>query len=198
MKEFLLILASFFLGSLPFGLIVCKRLKGIDIRQVGSGNVGATNAWRVAGPFAGSLVLILDFSKGFIPVVIAKSLALSPLWVVIVGLFAIIGHTFSPFLRFKGGRGVSTGLGIVVGISPFSALLLLCLWLLILLVFRYVSLASITSAFAFPVIMGLQEQPLPYFVLSILICILVIARHRANLERLFEGREPKIWTGGSK
>ncbi|MBC7328157.1 glycerol-3-phosphate 1-O-acyltransferase PlsY [bacterium] len=192
MKELFLSIFSFLYGSIPFGFLICKYRLGVDIRKMGSGNIGTTNVMRIAGPITGLIVLILDASKGVIPVLIAKSLAFSPTWVVIVGLLAVCGHIFSPFLRFKGGRGVATGLGLVIGIAPQIALILLLIWGVVVLFTRYVSIASLTSAFAFPILMAFTHQPLPYLLISLIISVLVIIRHKPNIERLLAGKEHKL------
>ncbi len=192
MKQTLLCLFSFLFGSIPFGLLICRYSLGVDIRRIGSGNIGTTNVMRIAGPTVGILVLLLDTSKGLFPVLLARAFSFTPFWVVLVGVFAILGHIFSPFIGFRGGRGVATGLGVVIGITPQVALFLFLIWGVVVLIFRYVSLASLSSAFFFPLLMSLTNQPLPYLLLSIVISILVIARHKPNLERLFRGEEPKI------
>lgn len=192
MKQALLCILSFLLGSIPFGFLICKFSLGVDIRKLGSGNIGTTNVMRIAGPTIGILVLILDTSKGLVPVLLAKAFSFSPIWVVFAGISAILGHIFSPFIGFRGGRGVATGLGVVIGITPLIALFLFLIWGMVVIVFRYVSLASLISAFAFPLLMTSTNQPLPYLVLSFIISALVIARHKPNLERLFKGQEHKI------
>ena len=192
MKEFLLCLFSFLFGSIPFGFLICKYRLGIDIRKVGSGNIGTTNVIRVAGPIWGIIVLILDASKGLIPVLIAKSLHFSPILVVLAGILSILGHIFSPFVGLRGGRGVATGLGVVIGIAPIVAFILFLTWAIVVLLTRYVSLASLTAAFLFPIIMAIYKYPLPFFLLSIAVSILVIVRHKPNLERLLRGEEHKI------
>jgi glycerol-3-phosphate acyltransferase PlsY len=192
MKEFLLCLFSFLFGSIPFGFLICKYRLGIDIRKVGSGNIGTTNVIRVAGPIWGIIVLILDASKGLIPVLIAKSLHFPPLFIVLAGILSILGHIFSPFVGLRGGRGVATGLGVVIGIAPIVAFILFLTWAIVVLLTRYVSLASLTAAFLFPIIMAIYKYPLPFFLLSIAVSILVIVRHKPNLERLLRGEEHKI------
>jgi glycerol-3-phosphate acyltransferase PlsY len=159
---------------------------------VGSGNIGTTNVIRVAGPIWGIIVLILDASKGLIPVLIAKSLHFSPVLVVLAGILSILGHIFSPFVGLRGGRGVATGLGVVIGIAPIVAFILFLTWAIVVLLTRYVSLASLTAAFLFPIIMAIYKYPLPFFLLSIAVSILVIVRHKPNLERLLRGEEHKI------
>jgi glycerol-3-phosphate acyltransferase PlsY len=192
MKEFFLCLFSFLFGSIPFGFLICKYRLGIDIRKLGSGNIGTTNVIRVAGPAWGILVLFLDASKGLIPVLIAKSLHFTPLFIVLAGILSILGHIFSPFVGLRGGRGVATGLGVVIGIAPKVAFILFLTWAIVVLLTRYVSLASLTAAFLFPIIMAIYKSPLPFFLLSIVISILVIVRHKPNVERLLRGEEHKI------
>jgi glycerol-3-phosphate acyltransferase PlsY len=138
------------------------------------------------------LVLFLDASKGLIPVLIAKSLHFPPLFIVLAGILSILGHIFSPFVGLRGGRGVATGLGVVIGIAPKVAFILFLTWAIVVLLTRYVSLASLTAAFLFPIIMAIYKSPLPFFLLSIVISILVIVRHKPNVERLLRGEEHKI------
>lgn len=192
MKQALLCFLSFLFGSIPFGFLICKYTLGVDIRKLGSGNIGTTNVMRIAGPTTGILVLFLDTSKGFLPVLLARAFSFTPLWVVLAGIFAILGHIFSPFIGGRGGRGVATGLGVVIGIAPQIALFLFLIWGAVVLLFRYVSLASLTAAFFFPLLMSFTGQPLPYLLLSFIISTLVIIRHKPNLERLFRGEEHKI------
>lgn len=222
-------LIAFLLGSIPFGLLIAKT-RGIDIRQHGSGNIGATNVLRVLGKKYGIPCLILDALKGFIPVVIALSLIrvggrdsslalpfLAPLAVnlpgddrfegqfvhVITGLMAILGHNYSPWVGFKGGKGIATSAGVLLGLFPFfGMMLLLLIWAVLFLTTRYVSVASMGAAAALPVLTiwgswhhgriqdGTWNKPL--FALSLAIAVLAIWKHRANIQRLRNGTENRF------
>lgn len=184
-------LASYLLGSIPFALLI-GRMHGVDIRLHGSGNVGATNVVRVLGRGPGILCFVLDFLKGAGPVLAAHMLAL-PLWAAILAAAAaILGHSRSLFLGFKGGKSVATGAGALVALSPVAGLGALLVWGGVFLASRIVSLASIAAALALPVLMALTRQPVEVVAFSALVSGYVILRHRANIQRLREGREPRM------
>lgn len=206
----LLPLLAFFLGSIPFGL-VAGRLKGIDIRQHGSGNIGATNVFRVLGKGPGTVCLILDFLKGLLPVLLARHLTGDHLAddrtamqtiVVLSALGAILGHNFSPWLGFKGGKGIATTGGALTAIMPGAVLILILIWTVVTKITKYVSVGSIAAAIALPITTilgsayhgkladGTWNKPL--FVFSLVAGILAIWRHRANISRLRQGTEPKV------
>ena len=190
--EGLLIISSFLLGSIPFGYLIA-RLKGIDIRKYGSGNVGATNVARVLGKKYGVLVYLLDFLKGFIPTLIAvKSFGINSWVTAAVGLSAILGHMFSPFLGFRGGKGVATASGVLFAVSPLLGFVALALWWAVYKKSGYVSLASIVSAFATMYIAGMLGFPQPVLFLTGLAAVLILVKHKSNVERLLEGRELKV------
>lgn len=187
-----LIIISFLFGSIPFGYLL-GLLKGVDIRKRGSGNVGATNVARVLGKKYGVVVYILDFLKGFIPTYIAVKLYGLESWTVTwVGLAAVLGHMFSPFLGFKGGKGVATASGVLFGISPLFGLSVLLLWFTAYKLFGYVSLASILAALAAVYLSGMVGFPLNVKFLITLVAVLILVKHRSNVERLIEGRELKV------
>lgn len=211
----LLIIISYFVGSIPFGLIV-GHLRGIDIRQHGSRNIGATNAGRVLGGRFFWIVFLLDLGKGLVPMLIASSIVGSIpieqrtstihwLWIG-VGLAAMLGHVFPVYLRFRGGKGVATSLGIVLGLWPHFTLagaVVLGIFIIVVLFTRYISVGSITSALLFPlvyVVLSLQRgqsvlgPSFPLLIVAILLAMLIVARHRMNLKRLLDGCEPKIAT----
>ena len=190
--ECLLICFSFFLGSIPFGYLLGK-LKGVDIRKHGSGNVGATNVARVLGKKYGVAVYILDFLKGFIPTFVAVKLyGMENPTVAAVGLAAILGHMFSPFLGFRGGKGVATASGVLFGLSSIFGFLILALWFAVYKLTSYVSLASITAAFASIYLAGMFGFPQSVEFLITLSAVLILAKHKSNIERLVEGRELKV------
>lgn len=193
-------------GATPFGWLA-GRLRGIDLRQHGSGNIGATNAVRVLGKSIGLPVFVLDMLKGWLPVTgAAWWTAAEPAFAghamaaqsapVLAGLGAILGHTFTFWLGFKGGKGVATSAGVMFGLAPLALLAAVAVWGLCLKISRYVSLASIVSGWSLPVAVSVQQWRagqlnLPLLVLSLLIAVLVTVRHRSNLARLAAGTEPK-------
>lgn len=184
---------SYLLGSLPFGLWVAKRLKGIDIRQMGSGNIGATNVGRVCGPVAGSFVFALDVLKGLLPPIIARALNLESHWQILCALLAMLGHTCSIWLKFKGGKGIATGLGTFLGTAPPVGGIALALWVLVVLVTRYISIASMLAAIALPVLTPFFYPNDPYrLAFALVACLIANYKHLPNLKRLRAGTEPKI------
>jgi len=200
------LLISYFVGSIPTAYIFGKLLKGIDIRKVGSGNVGATNALRVLGKGPGIAVLILDIFKGFLVVFfLGNYFADKPVLLeaqnmrILMGLLCICGHNWTVFLRFKGGKGIATTFGVLLGlalkVSGLNAVigLLILTWFIIFFVFRMVSLASICSAVVFPVFSFLFRLPPVLIFLSLLLSVFVIIRHKENLSRIFQGKEPRLY-----
>jgi acyl phosphate:glycerol-3-phosphate acyltransferase len=178
-------------GSIPFGLVVA-RAKGVDLRAVGSGNIGATNVARALGRKWAIAVLIADAGKGFVPVMLGKRLGLPPQIVALAGLSAIIGHMFTIFLRGRGGKGVATSLGVALALSPLAALCGLGLYLAAYLLLRYSSVGSLLGIWSFPVFAGLLGgMPQPYLVLATVAAVLVTVRHRQNIKRLLRGEEKK-------
>src|SRR5437016_4939633 len=146
MIPIIVLVASYMLGSLPFGLYIAKWWKGIDVREHGSGNIGATNVYRVVGRPAGAVVFVLDVGKGFVPPFVAQRLGLNAWWAVGAGLAAMMGHSFSPFLGFKGGKGVATSLGVLMGVAPKVGIASFVMWTALVLGTGYVSIASIAAA----------------------------------------------------
>lgn len=192
-----LLLVAYIMGSCPMGLWVGQVFFKKDIRNTGSGNIGATNAYRILGPVAGLTVFLGDFLKGAAPVIIMQSVkasqSLLPWLMVAAGMLAMLGHTFSVFLKFKGGRGVATAVGVIAILAPKILLVLLLVWLLILAVTRYVSVSSMTAAALFPILAVLwQRQNNPLIIFSLLVAILIVYKHRANIQRLVQGTELKV------
>jgi glycerol-3-phosphate acyltransferase PlsY len=186
-----LALASYVLGSVPFALLI-GRMHGLDIRQHGSGNVGATNVVRVLGRGPGIFCFVLDFLKGVAPVAAGLLLGL-PLWgVLLAAATTILGHSRSIFLGFKGGKSVATGAGAIVAMAPLAGLGALAVWAAVFLTSRIVSLASITAALALPVLTLLTRQPREIVVFSTIAALYIIIRHRENIRRLREGQEPRM------
>lgn len=189
------IIGAYVLGSIPTAFIIGKLITKTDIRTVGSGNVGATNLLRIAGPFWGITALILDTGKGFLVIWITSRLFPgNNLLIVTSGLVAILGHIYSVFLGFKAGKGIAASLGVVVGLCPLEAGILFSVFFIIVLITRYISLGSIIAAFLFPIVIfifnGISNIYLLTF--SVLIAILVIYKHKTNIKRLFDGNENKI------
>lgn len=237
MQLWLCPLIAFLLGSIPFGLLIA-RMKGIDIRKHGSGNIGATNVLRVMGKKHGIPCLLLDMLKGLVPTVLAITLirfdgqptgmafdALLPharvfpadqqftaqLIVVLCGLLAILGHNYSPWVGFKGGKGIATSAGVVIALMPAAIVILLAVWLLLFATTRYVSVASIGAAAVLPVITHLgarfhhihNDRSLPtlweagtwnkpLFAFSVAIAVLAVWKHRSNIQRLRAGTEHRF------
>lgn len=231
---YLLPVFAFLMASIPVGLILGKQLRGIDIREHGSGNIGTTNVFRTLGKGPGTVCLILDILKGFIPVMVAINLLhfegrnpfqglaflewpfLTPfrevypadqqLFVqtmhIVTALFAVLGHNYSPWLGFKGGKGIATSAGVMLALAPFAVLILIAIFLIVFLTSKYVSLASITAAAALPltIVYGswrhgrLQDGTWnkPMLVFGIIIAILAIWKHRSNIQRLMNGTENRF------
>jgi glycerol-3-phosphate acyltransferase PlsY len=195
MTSFLLTAAySYLLGSIPFGYILVRAFRGQDVRQTGSGNIGATNVSRTSKGL-GALTLALDALKGLAAVVITR--AIFPGDETLLGtaaLFAIVGHMFPVWLRFRGGKGVATGLGSFVILAPKTILVMLAVFVVIFLAFRYVSLASILTVALFPLLAWILEperisQVLPFLAAA---CVLIVAKHHENIHRLLAHSEPRF------
>ncbi|MDD5559677.1 glycerol-3-phosphate 1-O-acyltransferase PlsY [Candidatus Methylomirabilis sp.] len=179
-------------GSIPFGLLIAKASKGVDVRKAGSGNIGATNVLRVVGSGAGALTLALDALKGWAPVALSKLLGAPELLIATVGLAAFLGHLYPLFLGFRGGKGVATALGVLLALFAKIALLIVGVWFLIAALFRYSSLAALTASIACPLFVWALDGRPAYVGLAIIICGLILIRHRENLGRLMAGEEGKI------
>ncbi|MEM1252631.1 MAG: glycerol-3-phosphate 1-O-acyltransferase PlsY [Cyanobacteria bacterium P01_H01_bin.21] len=198
-----LLVLAYLLGSLPTGFAIAKLLQGIDIREHGSGNTGATNVFRVVGKQAGITVLLIDLLKGLTAVLITRfvmaqfgnSLTLSTWIQTFAGLLAILGHSRSVWLNFTGGKSAATGLGVILALAWPVGLGTAVVFGLVFGLSRTVSLGSISAATAAPVLMLLTRQPLPFILLVLLGGIYVIIRHRSNISRLLAGTEPKLGNG---
>lgn len=228
MQFWLCPLLAFLLGSIPFGLLMAK-MRGIDIRAHGSGNIGATNVFRVIGKKEGVVCLLLDMLKGFIPVALAVNLiqitgrpvqvplGMPESWTLLLpessafqaqlahiatALCAVLGHNYSPWVGFKGGKGIATSAGVLLGLMPFAVLILLGVWVLLAFTTRYVSVASIGAAVVLPLVTlwgswhhgriqdGSWNKPL--FALTVIIAASAVWKHRANLRRLMNGTENRF------
>lgn len=197
-------LAAFLCGSIPFGLLLVKLAGKGDVRAHGSGNIGATNVSRVGGKALGIVTLLLDIAKGFLPIFLAKRAGLSPDLLALLALAAVLGHVFTPWLKFQGGKGVATALGVILAVDAQLMILPMGVFLLALWLTRHVSLGSILAAAVVPVPMFIAgslfpspgapwwkpiEPILPWLALA----VLVIWKHRENIQRLQAGTESKLW-----
>jgi glycerol-3-phosphate acyltransferase PlsY len=190
--------AAFLLGAIPTGLWV-GRWKGIDVRTQGSGNIGATNVWRVVGKIPGLLVLVVDVAKGWLPVawiapwVVGQwgGIGLETLKI-LVAVAAVSGHIWNPFLRWRGGRGVATGLGVLLGLDFRVGLAALGIWIVTVSLTRYVSVASMTAAFFSPFLIAAWKLPTLWVLGGVCVALAIIARHRPNIRRLLRKEEPRI------
>lgn len=188
-------LAAYLVGSLPFGLILSKAFGSQDPRNYGSGNIGATNVMRTGGKLLGALTLLADVLKGLVPVALVVWAGWQEAWVATIALAVFIGHLFPLFLKFRGGKGVATMLGVMLPWQPVASLLGLALWVVLLKLYRYVSLASVLAALSLPLLVWITGASGICILASIVIAVMVTVRHAANIGRLKAGTEPKI---GSK
>lgn len=194
----LILVISYVCGSVPFGLLIGKKWFATDLRDHGSRNIGATNAYRVIGMKAALPIFFCDAAKGALGVLLAKFWLGNDLAIVLAGIGGIAGHNWSLFLGGKGGKGVATGLGVIIAMFPGISLLVFLLWLVITLATRYVSLASIVAATAVPILVWFRGSGVEYLLFSLLAAGFVVFRHRENVRRLLAGTELKIEIGKSK
>lgn len=189
----LLTIVAYLFGAIPFGLLVAKS-RGVDIREKGSGNIGATNVFRVVGKGWGVCTFTLDALKGFIPSFVFPLIGnVDPVWGVLFGLTAIIGHSFSVYLKFKGGKGVATSAGMLLGVAPLAVAIGFVVWLLTVLISRYVSLASILAAATVGIsVWFVGDKGLVVNIALTILGLLVIWLHRANVKRLMNGTENRF------
>ncbi len=190
MRYLLVALASFLIGGIPFGYLLAK-LRRLDVRRFGSGNIGATNVLRSAGPVFGVLTLILDAAKGFAPAWITAR-AMGPGVALLAALFAVLGHTFSPYLGFRGGKGVATGFGSFLALTPVGVAVGVAVWLLVVALTGYASLGSMLGTLALVAFLAFTRAPSLLILASLLVFILVVVRHRENIRRLVAGSERKV------
>lgn len=188
----LLLTGAYLVGAIPCGVVLTRLAGAGDVRQAGSGNIGATNVYRVAGRGLGIATLIGDALKGVLPVLAAKLLHLSPEQVALVAAVAFLGHLYPVYLGFKGGKGVATALGIFLVLSPAAVGLATLLFVLLLWKWRYVSLGSVSAAAVMPPLVFLLTGSVPLLVATCFISLMVIVRHRDNLRRLLAGTENRF------
>lgn len=186
-----LVVAAYFLGSIPFGFLIA-RVRGIDIRERGSGNIGATNVTRSLGARLGLVVLACDMLKGVLPVVAARALELGPWAGAACGLAPVIGHCFPVWLRFRGGKGVATTFGVLVAADPPIALIALVTFAVIYALVRLASLGSLAAAAVVPTAMLVAGRPRALVALGVACAVLIVVKHRANIRRLLRGEELRL------
>lgn len=194
MDKILLSVAAYLFGAVPFGLLVA-RSRGVNIREHGSGNIGATNVFRVVGKGWGIFTFVLDALKGFIPAFCFPLLMTSEAaseWGVLYGLCAILGHSFPVYLKFKGGKGVATSAGMLLGVAPLAVGIGFVCWVLCMVLSRYVSLSSIVAAIAVAIAVWIQDKGLVINIALTVLALLVIWLHRANIKRLLNGTENRF------
>lgn len=204
-----LIALAYLIGSIPFSFLIVKLVAGKDVRQHGSMNVGATNVARTAGKLPGIIALLLDIAKGYVAVALARWIVAQPawpfdagvqpwqsreLWVALAGLIAVFGHMFPVWLRFHGGKGVATAAGVFLALDPIVIAGAILVFAIVLLAFRFVSLASIVTAASIPLLFRFLADDAPFWhiVMSIAIALLVIVKHHSNISRLVAGTERKL------
>jgi glycerol-3-phosphate acyltransferase PlsY len=204
-----LVVAAYLIGSIPFSFLVVKLMAGKDVREHGSRNVGATNVARTAGRMAGVVALLLDIAKGWFAIVVARWIVSQPswpfapgpaawqmreMWIAIAGVLAVLAHMFPLWLHFHGGKGVATAAGVILGLDPVVLLGAILVFAIVLLVFRYVSLASMVTAAAIPVLFRFLVAGPPFWriVMSIAIAIAVIGKHHSNIARIIDGTERRM------
>ncbi len=199
MLDFIIAAAlSYLLGSIPNGLILGKGIWGVDLRQHGSGNIGATNAWRTIGKNAGISIFALDLLKGAISAYLGLHLAGSELAGIVCGLLAIAGHSWSIFLGFKGGKGVATGLGVIATLMPWVTLIVFAVWFAIVKITGYVSLGSVVGAILVPILAIVFGLHTDFMVLGLIAAVFIVYRHKSNISRLLNGTESKIHAAGRR
>ncbi|MFI5304530.1 MAG: glycerol-3-phosphate 1-O-acyltransferase PlsY [Nitrospiria bacterium] len=190
-EGFILSVAAFLIGGIPFGVIVSKIIWGIDPREGGSGGIGFTNVMRVVGKKAAFITLVFDTIKGTVPVFLTELLLPETFWISTVAVMAVLGHTFSIYLKFRGGKGIATGFGVLLGISPIVAIITFFIWNGVYFRWKYSSLAGLVSFTLLPIslVLARQSQYLPF---SLVLMIMIYYKHIANIKRLISGTEKRM------
>jgi glycerol-3-phosphate acyltransferase PlsY len=191
-RNVLLVVAAYLLGAIPFGLLIARLQKGIDIRDHGSGNIGTSNVLRTLGKRAALLTLVGDLLNGYLPVLAGSLWGVPQPWVVIAGAAAVIGHNWPIYIHFRGGKGVATSFGAALGIVPAAAGLALLVYLLVAAIARYTSLAALVSSASLLLWVHLLRASRPQVLFSVFAATLIYLRHRENIQRLILGTERKI------
>ena len=204
LKLAIMIILSYLLGSIPFGLIISKLFKGIDIREYGSKSAGFTNVFRVIGILPAIIVLVLDIGKGVVGVLLASQISLNqvplnPILIqLIAGIFVILGHIFPVFADFRGGKGVATTAGVFLALLPSEFILVLIIFLVTVAFTRYISLGSLLASFCLPLVLILERYcikkpvPIELIIITLILCFLIFYTHRQNIKRLLNGTENKF------
>ncbi|MBS4023023.1 MAG: glycerol-3-phosphate 1-O-acyltransferase PlsY [Dethiobacter sp.] len=192
MNVIIALLAAYLIGSVSFGYMAGRLLKGVDIRQYGSGNTGSTNVQRTLGTGPGLLVFALDVAKGFSAIYIADMLTEMPLVVMLAGVAVVAGHNWPLFFGFKGGRGVATTVGVLAGLTPDVMLIVFIAAIAVIALTRYVSLGSITGAVLVPTLMVAFQKPPAFIFFGFVLAVLTVWRHKQNIGRLMSGTENKL------
>ena len=192
MRDIVLVAVAYLLGSIPFGVVVARVQGGVDLRQVGSGNIGATNVLRAVGKGAAALTLLGDIGKGAFAVALGRWLGVTPPVLAAIALATVAGHLFPVFARFRGGKGVATTLGVVLAAMPAVGALLILIWLAVAALWRYSSLAALTASVALPILTWVLDGRPAMLALSGVLLALVVFRHRENIARLLQGTEGRI------
>lgn len=189
----LIMIAIYLIAAIPTGVVLARLMGGEDVRQKGSGNIGATNVYRVAGKLAGVLTLVGDTLKGFLPLLAFKTwLEPTPTQLGIASAVAILGHCYPVYLKFKGGKGVATALGIFLVLSPKAVFFALIVFILTVTITRYISLGSVLAALSAPLVILFLNHQQPIFLATLFIAALVIWRHNSNIRRLLDGTENRF------
>jgi glycerol-3-phosphate acyltransferase PlsY len=190
---FFVLIAVYLIAAIPTGVVLSRLMGSEDVRQKGSGNIGATNVYRVAGKLAGILTLLGDTMKSFLPLLAVNTwLEPTPTQLGIACCVAILGHCYPVYLKFRGGKGVATALGIFLVLSPKAVFLALTVFILTVAISRYISLGSVLAALSAPLLILLLDHPQPIFLTTLFIAILVICRHHSNITRLLDGTEDRF------
>jgi len=192
------VLFGYLLGSVPVGVVVARLLYGVDPRQSGSRNIGATNVTRVAGKKAGIITLAGDILKGTLPVLVAMGLGFEPLWTALAGFSAFLGHLFPIFLGFRGGKGVATACGMFLPLAPLPLLLSAIVFATLVAITRYVSVGSMTASVALPLFIYFMGGRVEYVWIGVVVSLLVIIKHKDNIGRLLRGEENRFSLSGKR
>lgn len=191
-RDGILLAAAYLLGSVPFGVLIARARGGVDLRRVGSGNIGATNVLRAVGKGAAVLTLLGDIGKGALAVGLGRWFGVPPAVLAMIALAAVIGHLLPVFGGFRGGKGVATTLGVILASMPAVGGLLLAIWLAVAAIWRYSSLAALAASGALPVLAWWLDGRSPMVALAVVLFLLLLVRHRENIVRLWQGSEGKI------
>lgn len=186
-----MLVAAYLAGAVPFGLVIGKAFFDVDIRRHGSGNVGTTNAFRVLGKKAGIAVLACDMLKGYVPALLA-SWAFDPWPTIFIAAAPVAGHMYSVFLKGSGGKGIATGSAVALALVPQIYAVVIGIWVAVLLLTRYVSVASLAATVSLALFVTITGQPLPYILATFIVLVLIVFAHRSNIDRIVHHREPRI------